>query len=267
EPYPRVVPVLCVAPLASDVQTLSIGGAPTGGNFTLSFGGQTTTAILFNASAAQVQAALQALSTIGTGNVATSGGPLAGASVTITFVGKLAFAAEPAITVGANNLTGGTTPTPAIVHTTTGSLVNDVQTLTVTGVPTGGSFSLTFAGQTTAAIPFGANAGQVQAALQGLAAVGAGNVVCAGGPLPGAGVTITFVGNLGFAPQPTLTIGVNNLTGGTNPAPAIAHTTSGQGVSNVVLPVDAGNAVIPNLGWDATRSRLVDATTQAPLTV
>src|SRR5262249_43804519 len=37
--------------------------------------------------------------------------------------------------------------------------------------------------------------------------------------------------------------------------------------SNVVLPVDAGNAVIPNLGWDATRSRLVDATTQAPLTV
>lgn len=42
---------------------------PTAGNFTLTKGGQTTTNIAHNASPATVQAALEALSTIGTGNV------------------------------------------------------------------------------------------------------------------------------------------------------------------------------------------------------
>jgi YD repeat-containing protein len=41
-----------------------------GGTFTLSFNGQTSSALAHNASAATVQSALQALSTIGSGNVA-----------------------------------------------------------------------------------------------------------------------------------------------------------------------------------------------------
>src|SRR5256885_1826855 len=61
EPYARVVPVLKVAAPASAIQTLSVGGNPTGGSFTLSFGGQTSGAIAFSATAAQVQAALQSV--------------------------------------------------------------------------------------------------------------------------------------------------------------------------------------------------------------
>ena len=41
EPYASVVPVLKVSALASALQTLSVSGGPTGGSFTLSFGGQT----------------------------------------------------------------------------------------------------------------------------------------------------------------------------------------------------------------------------------
>ena len=95
EPYAPVVPVLAVAPVTSDVQTLAVPGGPTGGAFTLTFGGQTTAAISFNATAAQVQAALTALSNIGPGNLACTGGPLPGTNVTITFAGSMEFAAQP----------------------------------------------------------------------------------------------------------------------------------------------------------------------------
>ena len=266
EPYAPVVPVLRVAALASDVQTLSITGTPTGGTFTLAFGGQTTAAIPYNATAAQVQAALVALSSIGAGNVVCTGGPLPGTNVVITFTGTLAFQPQTKIAAGTNGLTGGTTPAPAVAHTTTGALASDVQTLSITGTPTGGTFTLAFGGQTTAAIPYNATATQVQAALVALSSIGAGNVTCTGGPLPGASVVITFTGALGFAAQPVITVGTSSLTGGTAPAPAVAHTTTG-GVASVVVPVDADNRVIPNLGWDPIQYTLIDTTTQTPLTV
>src|SRR5579864_9159015 len=52
-----------------DVQTVSITGSPTGGTFTLSFGGHTTTGIAYNAAASAVQSALVALASIGSNNV------------------------------------------------------------------------------------------------------------------------------------------------------------------------------------------------------
>jgi hypothetical protein len=53
-------------------------GKPAGGTFTLTFGAQTTPGQAYGATAATVQAALEALTSIGTGNVAVagaSGGP------------------------------------------------------------------------------------------------------------------------------------------------------------------------------------------------
>ena len=52
----------------NEVQSITIDA--TGGTFTITFSGQTTAALAFNASAAVVLAALEALSTIGAGNVA-----------------------------------------------------------------------------------------------------------------------------------------------------------------------------------------------------
>jgi hypothetical protein len=50
------------------VQNLQLTGSPTDGKFTLSFNGQTTSAIAYNASAASVQSTFQALFSLGTGN-------------------------------------------------------------------------------------------------------------------------------------------------------------------------------------------------------
>ena len=147
EPYASVVPVLKVSALASALQTLSVSGGPTGGSFTLSFGGQTSTAIGFNTTASQVQTALQATPTIGGGDVTYAGGPLPGTAVQIFFAGRLAFHAQPLITIGTNGLTGGATPAPSVVQTTAGALVSDVQTISVSGAPTAGSFQLAFGGR------------------------------------------------------------------------------------------------------------------------
>ena len=109
----------------SEVQTLTIGGTPTGGTFTLTFMGATTAPITWsstnNTLRDNVDAALEALRTIGTGNVTTAVGTMTAGvgTLTITFAGSLAVLAVPTITVPANNLTG-TDPTVAVAETTPG---------------------------------------------------------------------------------------------------------------------------------------------------
>jgi hypothetical protein len=99
------------------VQTVTLGGSPTGGTFTLTYAGQTTTGIAYNATAATVQTALQALSTIGPNNVAVTGS--AGGPWTVTFVGTLAIKPITTMTGSAASLTGGT-PTITLATTVTG---------------------------------------------------------------------------------------------------------------------------------------------------
>jgi len=94
-----------------EVQTVTIGGSPTGGTFTLTFIGQTTSAIAYNASAATVQTALQALSTIGTGNATVAGS--AGGPYTVTFAGLLAGRNVPQMTGNGAGLTPSGTVTIA----------------------------------------------------------------------------------------------------------------------------------------------------------
>lgn len=109
----------------SEVQTLTIGGTPTGGTFTLAFAGDTTAAIPWNSTnatlVASIDAALEALSTIGTGGVTTAVGTMTAGvgTITITFAGNLANRAVPTITVAANAMTG-TSPTVAVAETTPG---------------------------------------------------------------------------------------------------------------------------------------------------
>ena len=102
----------------SEVQTLTITGGPTGGTFTLTFNGQTTAGIAYNAAAAAVQTALLALSNLDTGDVVAAGGPLPGATVTLTFGNRYGGVDVPLITANSTGLTGGTTPTATVTTTT-----------------------------------------------------------------------------------------------------------------------------------------------------
>src|SRR5262249_17476041 len=93
----------------------------------------------------------------------------------------------------------------------------------VTGTPTGGSFTLTFGANTTAAIPFNATAAQVQAALVAIASIGTGGVICTGGPLPGTPVDVRFSGSHAMT-DVALMAHSDPFTGGSSPAASVPTT-------------------------------------------
>jgi hypothetical protein len=104
---------------------------------------------------------------------------------------------------------------------------DEVQTVTVTGSPTGGTYTLTFSGQTTSAIAFDATASAVQSALEALSNIDSGDVVCAGGPHPGTPITVTFGGQYDGEDVPQMTASGAGLTGGTTPTVTVTTTTPG----------------------------------------
>lgn len=104
----------------NEVVTLTGTGTISGGTYTITFGGQTTSALAFSANAAAIDTALELLSTIGTGNVSVTGGPINTTPVVITFTGTLANTNVGAVTVGTGSLTG-TTPGITVAVTTQGA--------------------------------------------------------------------------------------------------------------------------------------------------
>lgn len=110
-------------PVTAEVQTVTITGTPTGGTFTLTFDGQTTATIAYNAAAAAVQSALEALSNIAPGDVTVTGGPGPGTPWVATFLGTLGNV--PQMTASGAGLTGGT-PVIAVTTNTGGSNLTDI---------------------------------------------------------------------------------------------------------------------------------------------
>lgn len=108
---------------------------------------------------------------------------------------------------------------------------DEVQTATVTGSPTGGTFTLTFGANTTTNIAYNAAASAVQSALVALASIGSGNVAVtgsAGGPY-----TIEFTSSLGLASQSLITANGSGLTGGSSPGVTIARVQAGSAYATI----------------------------------
>jgi hypothetical protein len=107
-----------------EVQTLTIGGTPTGGTFTLTFNGFTTGAITWSATTAtllaNINAALDALPHVAAGEILATEGSLSGGvgTVTLTFTGEWGKRVVSTITV-TSSLTG-TAPTLAVTEATPG---------------------------------------------------------------------------------------------------------------------------------------------------
>ncbi len=101
--------------------------------------------------------------------------------------------------------------------------VNEVQTLTITGSPTGGTWTATFKGDTTKPIAYNASPAAVALELASLKTIGAGNVSVGGSVGAWA---VTFQGLLGNTNVPAMTV-TGSLTGGTSPSIAAAQTTAG----------------------------------------
>lgn len=90
----------------SEVQEVNLA-TPISGTFTLTFRGATTTAIAWNAAPSAVQSALEALSTIGSGNVTVSGATKVSTDpFSVRFTGELNFINHPVMTLNAGSLGG-----------------------------------------------------------------------------------------------------------------------------------------------------------------
>ncbi len=99
------------SPPTNEQQTVTLTGGPTGGTFTLTFDGETTTPIAYNASAATVKAALDALSNITTVTVTRAGSGTSGSPYvyTVTFSGTGLAATDVAEMTGDGEALTGTT--------------------------------------------------------------------------------------------------------------------------------------------------------------
>jgi hypothetical protein len=101
--------------------------------------------------------------------------------------------------------------------------VYKVQTITITGAPAGGTFTLTFTldgtSYTTAAIAYNASASTVATAIITAASLVAGDIVGSGGALPGTPVTLTIpvASNIYDDDFGAITADSSLLTGGTSP--------------------------------------------------
>lgn len=140
----------------------------------------------------------------------------------------------------------GTIAGAILLHRTTGAPVNGtnaVQTITFGGTPTGGTFTLSVLGFTTAPIAWSATnatlVANIDAALEALPVVGTAGVTTAVGTMTaGIGtITVTFTGNNGVQVQPTM-VAVSSLTG-TAPTLAVATTTPGVDATGRGAPAGA----------------------------
>jgi hypothetical protein len=145
---------------------------------------------------------------------------------------------------------------------------NEIQTISITGAPTGGTFTLTFGGQTTSALAYNASAATIQSALSALSSIGnsgnpaQSNVTCTGGPLPATAVSAEFVLALSDTDHPMMTSS-SSLSGGSSPAIVITETRKGEpdGTCRGSFPTlayDPAVPVSPYYDWRSGEDYLIE---------
>ena len=123
--------------------------------------------------------------------------------------------------------------------TTYGYAADAVQTVTFTGGPTGGTFTLTFDGDTTGTISYNASAATVQSDLAALTSVGSGNVTVTTGI--NGGWQVRFTESLGGTYENQITASGSGLTGGTSPGVSVSTLSLGGDNGTVVDTTDPDN--------------------------
>jgi hypothetical protein len=122
----RFMQLTTVVNSVAEVQTIIISGTPTGGTYTVSWQGFTTTALVFNASGATLQAALRLLPGLELVTVVTTGTtPNFTHTITMTGASGATGSASAAPMTSTDSTTGGA---HAIAHNTTTAGVNDTWT-------------------------------------------------------------------------------------------------------------------------------------------
>ncbi|WP_442506520.1 tandem-95 repeat protein [Novipirellula sp. SH528] len=232
---------------ANELQQITLDPTIDSGTFVLRFANRDTTPIAFNATAADVQLALEALPNIGRGNVVVTGGVLPGTPLLVQFDETLR---------NQNILSQISIPAA------TELLVNNERLrLSLSGNPTGGNFRINangggFSGN-SGDIPWNADAAAVKAALANIGGITAADVMVtatSGTTLPGAVFEIEFIGALGDTNVANLTTS-DTLTGGTGPNAVLTVLEQGDAKPTTTTVIDGSPVsatVTPNI--DGVRS-------------
>lgn len=133
-----------------------------------------------------------------------------------------------------------------------GGGIDEVQTITITGSPTGGTWTATFRGQTATGLAYNITPDALETALEALTSVGAGNVRVTGSA--GSSYVVTFLNDLGNQDVPAMTVSGAGLTGGTSPAVAVAQTTAGSAVDAGLFVVREGT-ILTKVPGDTSKVR------------
>lgn len=175
------LPALIGGLRTDEVQAFNLDGIVEGGTFGLTFGSESVSGIPWNASTAAVKAALESMAAIAYDDVEVTRGKVTNEVQIINISGAtggtftLSFAGQTTAPIPFN--ADDTTLWTALSGLNAISLfdvqvrskvTNEVQVVKLVGEPKGGTFTLTFDGQTTAPIPWNANIVRVYSALNAL---------------------------------------------------------------------------------------------------
>lgn len=201
----------------NETQDITFAPVPTGGDYRLTFLGETTPEIPFNASAAQLRTLLETLGAIDPGDIEVT---LIAGGHSIEFVGRKAGMDFAAIEVNPLELSGGFGPTDIMFGATAppSAAVNEVQQITFDPITIGGAtlprvdggtYQLGFDGEFTGDLPFNAAPAVVEDALEALATIGAGNVSVGG---VAGNLTVTFIGDKAANNVRSIVVNTSQLT-------------------------------------------------------
>lgn len=133
--------------------------------------------------------------------------------------GRPVWVDNPMAGIGAGTLIGYPTSYNRGVSGSYRRSGNRVQVVTITGSPTGGTFTLTGQGNTTTGIAYNAASSTVQTAVRALGGIFAAATVSGSGGGP---YTVTLSSNVGVATGPLYGDG-SGLTGGTSPSVVVTQ--------------------------------------------
>ena len=227
----------------NEKQTIVVTNGAANDKLVLTYSGQSTAELAYDATPADVAVALKALSNIGDSDVSVTAGDPDG--WVVEFTGALAKTDVPVITGVCGK--------------------NEKQTITLDSGVSDGTFTLTFGTQTTGNLAYDISAADMQIALRALSSINGANVsVAAGAP----GWVVEFLGTLAKTDVEAITGDGTNLVGdvkdvtvvesvkGNSATVSVTETVKGNGATVTVTESVKGNLATVTV----TESQKGDAT-------
>jgi RHS repeat-associated protein len=231
------------------------------GTFTLTHNGQTTSAIAWNADAATIKAALEALSTVGAGNVAVTvtipGGNAYSRTFGLTFQNGKGATNVPQTTITTSSLNGIPfgAPTGFANTTVTGGTYTESQTITLSNA-SGGTWRVAYNGEVSAALAPTITAAQLKSMLDGFN--GIDNVTVTGSS---GSFTVTFGGTQSTTNMQQIFGDAANASNGSTLRTITTAYNAASQITSVSDPSSTINFTLDNLGRATTIAQSVNGLT------